>query len=204
MTTAPERTAHSSVEPLILNRWSPRSFSPVDIDPQDLLAFLDAGRWAPSAYNSQPWRFIYTRRNTPEWDRFLSWLIPFNRSWAENASAIVFVASRTITISSRTGEPSPLTTHAFDAGAASVLVQLQASQAGWAVHPISGFDHDLAHAGLELPEDYQLHAALVIGKQANGENLSEELRKREQPSSRVSLKELAFEWRFNASEKSED
>lgn len=104
----------------------------------------------------------------------------------------MFVASRTITISSRTGEPSPLRTHAFDTGAASILVQLQASQAGWAVHPISGFDHDLAHA------------ALVIGKQASAENLSEELRKREQPSSRASLNELAFEGRFNASEKSED
>ncbi|MFT8355562.1 MAG: nitroreductase family protein [Gluconobacter japonicus] len=196
MTTAPDRAPNSEVLPVILDRWSPRAYEPTDIDPQDLLGFLEAGRWAPSAYNIQPWRFIHARRNTPDWDRFLSWLIPFNRSWAENASAIVYIVSRTITISSRTGEPSPLPTHAFDAGAASVLIQLQASQAGWAVHPISGFDHDLAHAGLELPEDYQVHAALVIGRQADAGVLPEGLRQREQPSGRLPLEKIAFEGRF--------
>ncbi|GBQ80410.1 nitroreductase [Acetobacter malorum DSM 14337] len=196
MTTAPDRAPDSAVLPVILDRWSPRAYQPTDIDLKDLLGFLDAGRWAPSAYNIQPWRFIHGRRNTPDWDRFLSWLIPFNRSWAENASAVVYIVSRTITISSRTGEPSLLPTHAFDAGAAAVLIQLQASQAGWAVHPISGFDHDLAHAGLELPEDYQLHAALVIGRQADAATLSEELREREQPSSRLPIEKIAFEGRF--------
>ncbi|AFW02496.1 nitroreductase [Gluconobacter thailandicus F149-1 = NBRC 100600] len=200
MTTAPGRAPNSAVLPAILDRWSPRAYQPTDINLEDLLGFLDAGRWAPSAYNIQPWRFIYARRNTPDWDRFLSWLIPFNRSWAENASAIVYIASRTITISSRTGEPSPLPTHAFDAGAASVLIQIQASQAGWAVHPISGFDRDLAHAGLEFPEDYQVHAALVIGRQGDAGALSEELREREQPSGRFPLAEIAFEGRFRSNE----
>lgn len=197
MTTAPDRAPESSILPVILNRWSPRAFQPEEIDPKDLQVFLDAGRWAPSAYNIQPWRFVYARRNTPDWDRFLSWLIPFNRSWAENASAIIYIVSRTITISGRTGEPSPVPTHAFDAGAASVLIQLQASQAGWAVHPISGFDHDLAQAGLELPEDYQVHAALVIGRQADAAALPEGLRQREQPSDRLPLEKVAFEGRFS-------
>ncbi|UMM08146.1 nitroreductase family protein [Gluconobacter frateurii] len=197
MTTAPDRAPDSDVLPVILNRWSPRAFQPTDIDLKDLLGFLDAGRWAPSAYNIQPWRFVYARRNTSDWERFLSWLIPFNRNWAENASTIVYIVSRTIIISSRTGEPSPVPTHAFDAGAASVLIQLQASHAGWAVHPISGFDHDLARAGLELPEDYQVHAALVIGQQADATALPEEIRQREKPSHRFPLEKLAFEGRFS-------
>jgi nitroreductase len=32
---------------------------------------FEAARWAPSAYNSQPWRFLYARRDTPNWERFL-------------------------------------------------------------------------------------------------------------------------------------
>lgn len=198
MTTSSDRAPGSAVLPLILQRWSPRAYRPEEIAPEVLRKFLDAGRWAPSAYNIQPWRFIHARRSTPDWDRFLSWLIPFNREWAENASAIVYIASRTITISSRTGEPSPLPTHAFDAGAASLLIQLQASHGGWAAHPISGFDHDLAHAGLELPEDHQLHAALIIGRRADGESLPEYLRQREQPSGRLPLEEIAFEGRFRS------
>ncbi|MCE2563448.1 nitroreductase family protein [Komagataeibacter sp. FNDCF1] len=197
MTEAPQRQSDTPVERLILDRWSPRAFMPAPIAREELLAFLDAGRWAPSAYNAQPWRFIHARRGTADWERFLSWLIPFNHGWAQNASAIVYVASHTVTGSEK-AEPVPAPTHAFDAGAAAVLVQLQLSKAGWAAHPVSGFDHDLARAGLELPEDYALHAAIIIGRQGGVESLPEYLRGREVPSTRRPLAEVAFEGRFPA------
>ncbi|GCD58736.1 nitroreductase [Acetobacter pasteurianus NBRC 3280] len=203
MTTAPNRAPDSSVLPVILNRWSPRAFLPEAISKEELLALIDAGRWAPSAYNMQPWRFIYARRGTPEWERFLSWLIPFNQSWAENASAIIYVASQTITLSSRTGEPTPLPTHAFDAGAAAVLIQIQAAHNGWATHPVSGFDHALAHAGLELPEEYELHAAIILGRQGKVETLPESLQKREIPSDRNALDTLSFERRWHSPKEAE-
>lgn len=196
MTSFPDRDAGSSVAPFILNRWSPRAFTPDDITCDELLNIIDAGRWAPSAYNAQPWRFIYARRNTPDWERFLSWLIPFNRAWAEKASAIVYIASRTVTDSARTGEPVDAPSHAFDAGAASFLIQLQANQNGWFTHPISGFDKELAHAGLELPEDHVVHAAIVLGHRGDASQLPENLREREAPSTRASLETLAFEGRF--------
>ncbi|RBM08798.1 nitroreductase family protein [Novacetimonas cocois] len=195
MTEAPERHSDTDVDRLILDRWSPRAFTPAPITEAELLSFLDAGRWAPSAYNSQPWRFIYARRDTPDWERFLSWLIPFNHAWAQNASALVYVASHTVMGGGR-AEPVPSPTHAFDAGAATVLVQLQLSRAGWAGHPISGFDHDLARSGLELPEDHALNAALVIGRQGEAEILPDSLRAREAPSTRRPLSELVFAGRF--------
>ncbi|WP_212377725.1 nitroreductase family protein [Acetobacter persici] len=195
MKKAFDRASDFAVLPVILNRWSPRAFQPVDIRREELLGLLEAGRWAPSAYNRQPWRFIFARRNAADWERFLSWLIPFNRTWAENASAIVYIVSRTITISPKTGESVPSPTHAFDAGAASALIQIQAVHSGWSVHPASGFEHDLAHAGLELPEDYQIHAALLIGRRGDAGGLPEALREREYPSGRLSLDEIAFEGR---------
>ncbi|MCH4092670.1 nitroreductase family protein [Acetobacter sp.] len=196
MTSFPDREAGSQVAPFILNRWSPRAFTPDEITQEGLLNLLDAGRWAPSAYNAQPWRFIYACRNTPSWERFLSWLIPFNRGWAENASAIVYIASRTVTDSARTGEPVEAPSHAFDAGAASVLIQLQANQNGWHTHPVSGFDKELAHAGLELPADHVVHAALVIGHRGSTSQLPENLQEREKPSPRLPLDTLASEGRF--------
>lgn len=197
MNTLAPREAESNVAQFILDRWSPRSFVPDEITQKELLALLDAGRWAPSAYNGQPWRFIYARRNTPDWDHFISWLIPFNRSWAANASAIVYVASRTVTESSSSGEPVEAPTHAFDAGAASLLIQLQANHNGWSTHPISGFDKELAHTGLGLLGDHQLHAAIIIGRRGDPTLLPENLQSREKPSSRAPLETLAFEGRLH-------
>ncbi|MBV1829850.1 nitroreductase family protein [Komagataeibacter sp. AV436] len=202
MTKAPERQSDTPVARLILDRWSPRAFTPAPIAEAELLALLDAGRWAPSAYNSQPWRFIYARRDTPEWERFLSWLIPFNHGWAQHASALVYVASHTV-MSGR-AEPVPAPTHAFDAGAAAVLIQLQASTAGWAAHPVSGFDQERARAGLELPEDYALNAAIVIGRQGEAKSLPESLQEREKPSGRRPLHQLAFQGRFTPGQQEQD
>ncbi|MBO1326658.1 nitroreductase family protein [Acetobacter sp. TBRC 12305] len=199
MPHAPDRKTTYPIAPFIQDRWSPRSFQAAPMTEQDLLSILEAGRWAPSAYNAQPWRFLYALHGTPDWHRFLSWLIPFNQSWAETASALVFVASRTVTLSSKTGEPVPAPTHAFDAGAASLLIQLQANQHGWATHPVSGFDKEIAQAGLELPEDYALHAAIIIGRQGDATALPETLREREAPSDRVALADIAFAGRFKGS-----
>ncbi|POF62852.1 nitroreductase [Novacetimonas maltaceti] len=195
MTKVPARQSETPVDRLILDRWSPYAFTPAPIGEAELLSFLDAGRWAPSAYNSQPWRFIYARRDTAEWERFLSWLIPFNHSWAHNASAVVYVASHTV-MDIGQAEPVPAPTHSFDAGAAAVLVQLQLNRAGWAAHPISGFDRDVARAGLELPDDYALEAAIVIGRPGDVDALPEKLRARNVPSTRRPLAEVAFEGRF--------
>ncbi|MFT8782928.1 nitroreductase family protein [Acetobacter syzygii] len=186
----------SSAAAFILNRWSPRAFVPADITEVELLSLLEAGRWAPSAYNRQPWRFVYARRATSDWDKFLSWLIPFNYSWAENASAIVYVVSQTGAVDPKSGEWKDNPTHAFDAGAASVLVQLQALHNGWAAHPISGFDHAQAREGLGLPEDYALHAAIVIGRRGSKDLLPVGLSERESPSDRLPLKDVIMSGRF--------
>jgi nitroreductase len=57
------RIAGPSVEPLILERWSPRAFDGSAIPDADLETIFDAARWAPSAFNAQPWRFLYARRD---------------------------------------------------------------------------------------------------------------------------------------------
>jgi hypothetical protein len=42
------------VDPLFVNRWSPRAFRPEAMPKGDLQTMLEAARWAPSAYNIQP------------------------------------------------------------------------------------------------------------------------------------------------------
>ena len=39
-------------------RWSPRAFSPKPVETEKLQSLFEAARWAASAFNEQPWRFI--------------------------------------------------------------------------------------------------------------------------------------------------
>ena len=73
------RKSDYDISPLILNRWSPRAMTGAEIDEQELMAIFEAGRWAPSSYNNQPWRFIYAKRNTEHWDRLFNLMVEFNQ-----------------------------------------------------------------------------------------------------------------------------
>jgi len=42
----------------IYNRRSIRKFTQEDVSKENVLRILDAGRWAPSGLNNQPWRFL--------------------------------------------------------------------------------------------------------------------------------------------------
>jgi Nitroreductase family len=60
--SANPRVADYAIHPQFTDRWSPRAFTGETIPEETLLSFFEAARWAPSAYNSQPWRFLYARR----------------------------------------------------------------------------------------------------------------------------------------------
>ena len=57
-----KRKADYSIHSVFTDRWSPRSFSNDSITEDQLLTLLEAARWAPSAFNAQPWRFAYAIR----------------------------------------------------------------------------------------------------------------------------------------------
>jgi nitroreductase len=185
------RQSDHPIDPLFLERWSPRAFDGSEVPDADLMAMFEAARWAPSAFNSQPWHFVYAKRGDPDWGRFLSLLIPFNQGWAHTASVLVYIVSDTLPFTDRkTGEPAPSTTHSFDAGAAWACLALQAMRMGYHAHGMSGIQYDLARAGLGLPERYRLDAACVIGRIGDPALLDEKQRAREYPSGRKAQEEF--------------
>jgi nitroreductase len=194
MTTANSRTAEHPVEPIFLERWSPRAFTGEAISEHELRTMFEAARWAPSSYNSQPWRFVYARRDNAYWDKLLNLLIPFNQSWAKTASAIVFIVS-TGTMQGKEG-PVPSRSHAFDTGAAWGYLALQATFMGWQAHGMVGIEWDRVNAELNLPEGHQVMAGVAIGKQGPASMLPEALAAREVPSQRIPVTEFAFEGGF--------
>lgn len=196
MSSSP-RIAEHEIHEHFINRWSPRAFIPEAIDEKTLLSFFEAARWAPSAYNSQPWRFLYARRDTPNWERFLGLLNEFNRGWAQHASALVIVVSKTTFTAPGATEESPALWHTFDTGAAWAYLALQASISGWHTHAMAGFDQDKTREELKVPEGYDLHAAVAIGKLGDKSTLAEYLQARETPSPRMPLSKLAAEGDFS-------
>lgn len=178
------RVADHPIDPLFVDRWSPRAFDGSEVPDADLCAMFEAARWAPSAFNSQPWHFLFAKRGDANWEPFLSLLVPFNQAWAQTASVLVYIVSDSLPGVDRDGAPKPSSTHAFDAGAAWVSLALQATRMGYHAHGMSGIEMEQARAALGLPERYQLNAACVIGKVGDPAQLDEKQRAREFPSDR--------------------
>lgn len=181
-----------SIQPLIINRWSPRSMTGEEVSEKDLMALFEAARWAPSSYNNQPWRFLFARRSSSSWPLFYDLMIDFNKGWVKNAGAIV------LAISGKNFEHNnkPSRTHSFDTGAAWMAMALEGAARGLVVHGMEGFDYDKAKRDLNVPDDYQIEALIAIGKRAPVSDLPEELQKREVPSDRKQVDEIAIEGRF--------
>lgn len=184
------RVADHDIDPLFLERWSPRAFDGSDIPDADLLRMFEASRWAPSAFNSQPWHFLYAKRGDADWQRFLSLLIPWNQGWARTASVLIYIVSDKTPTADREGRPKPSSTHAFDTGAAWVSLALQATRMGYHAHGMSGIEYERAGPELGLSDRYQLNAACVIGRLGDPAQLDEKQRAREFPSGRKPLAEF--------------
>lgn len=185
-----ERTPDHSILPLFLDRWSPRAFDPRPIDDESLMTLFEAARWAPSSFNSQPWRFAYAKREDACWEDFLGALIPFNQSWVQNASALVYVLSDTKM--DQKGERVPSHSHSFDVGAAWMALALQATAMGLIAHGMTGVDFEAARKVVNAPDEFRVEAAIAIGYQGDKALLPEALQQREVKSGRRPLSETVF------------
>jgi nitroreductase len=191
------QSAHP-VDPLFLDRWSPRAFDGQPIPAADLAVIFEAARWAPSAFNGQPWRFMYARNGDADWPRLLDVLIPFNAGWVARAGALVFIASDTLAPGKPDAPPKTSHSHSFDAGAAWGFMALQATRLGYQAHGMTGVDFERARAELAVPQQFRLEAAVAIGRQGDRASLPESLQAREVPSTRKPLEDLVFHGRFGA------
>jgi len=183
-----QRAADAPAHDQFRRRWSPRSMSGRALSLQAIQALCEAGRWAPSCFNSQPWRFIYALPDTPEWDKLFGLLMDVNQLWAAKAGALVALVSRT----HFQGNDAPAATHSFDAGSAWMSMALQAQHMGLAAHAMWGFHHDQAPQVLDLDDKFATQAIIAFGHPAAAEDLPEPLRERELPSPRKPLEALMF------------
>ena len=187
------RTPEVEVDSMFLDRWSPRAFIDEPIPEHQVRSLFEAARWAPSCYNEQPWLFIYAARREDR-ERFVAALVEKNRLWASRAPMLMFVLARRTFAA--TGKPNR---HgAFDAGAAWMSLALQARKLGLHAHAMAGFDQDKAHEILGVSrEEFEVMAAIAVGRRGDASHLPEDLAAREAPNTRKPLAEVALQGQFS-------
>lgn len=186
------RRAEYAVDSLFIGRWSPRAMSGQPVADDELMSLFEAARWAPSSYNEQPWRFLYAKRDTPQWDMFFDLLVPFNQEWCKNGAVLVVICSKNESMHGGLNY-----THSFDAGAAWQNLALQGYLRGLIVHGMGGFDHEKARIELQIPDGYTVEAMAVIGRHGDPKNLPDYMQENESPSDRKNTKEIVCEGKFN-------
>jgi nitroreductase len=186
------RKADYPIDPLFVKRWSPRAMTGEPLSEQEIMTLFEAARWAPSTYNEQEWRFLYARRDTPQWPLIFDLLVEGNKMWCKNASILVVIVSHQVF--SLNQKPNPV--HLFDVGAAFENIALQGMAMGLVVHGMQGFDFGKARTELKVPDDYDVAAMFAAGRPAPAETLSEPLREREKPSDRKPITQLICEGAF--------
>ena len=155
-----------SLHKLAKQRYSPYHFSDQPVSEETLYEILDTVRLAPSSYNEQPWRFIYTlKENQEAYQRLLECAVADNQQWAKEAPILLLsLAKRHF---SQTGDPNRHAWH--DTGMAVGFLVLKATELGLYVHQMAGFSAEKAYERLNIPEEYQPVAMLALGHLGNDE-----------------------------------
>lgn len=176
MSTAIDHTAQTDAPILdvLAERWSTRVFDPeTPIDEAALASALEAARWAPSANNTQPWRFVVARRGTDAHAAIVAALMGFNQSWAADAGALVVFA----TMSSLEGKP--LVWAAYDTGQAAAHFTVQAHASGLHTHQMGGFDREALASAFGFGDDLAAVTVMAVGALGDIDRVPEALRERE-------------------------
>ncbi|KRF08289.1 nitroreductase [Arthrobacter sp. Soil782] len=185
------RNAETSVPlvPLLDERWSPRSFDPTaTLTDEQLAALLEAARWAPSAANSQPRRFVVGRRGSTTFDAIVKALMGFNAAWAGNSSALIVAIAETSTVE---GEPRQWAE--YDLGQSVAHLSVQAHHEGLHTHQMAGVDWDQITAAFDLADNLKPVTVTAVGVVDEAEKLVDALAERETaPRTRLSLDELVL------------
>lgn len=184
------------VNPVFASRWSPYAYDPDrEVSVADLESLFEASRWAMSAFNAQPWRYVVGVRGRTQaaWDGIFDSLLSGNQGWTKNAPVLALGLIQEHF--EHNGKPNPTALH--DLGAASAALSFEAASRGLSVHQMSGIDPIRAREVFGLEEGIRPVTALAIGYAASDPDPEDEFAKRDQRArQRKELDELVVRGGF--------
>lgn len=192
-----EKPAETAVplHDLLANRWSPRAFTDRPVEPEKLLAVMEAGRWAASSNNGQPWAFIVANKGNPTaFKAMLDCLMDGNQSWAVLAPVLILTFVEPIW----PGQDRANVTAMHDVGMATAMMSVQAEALGLRTHQMGGIHRDKIRDVYAVPPTFEPVSAIAVGYQGAEALLPEEKdRAREaNPRTRKPLEEIVFADKF--------
>jgi nitroreductase len=161
-----------SVAPFITARFSPRAFADTPLSHETMNTLFEAASWAASAMNEQPWVYFYALKGTDGFEKISDCLIPFNKSWAHNAAALVVSVARKTYAAN--GHHNIAAEH--DLGMANTNLLLQAADLEIFSHVMGGFDRAKAAEILNLDENHSPMCVIALGYLGELEQLEEPLK----------------------------
>lgn len=168
-------TPSAALHPVLAARWSPRGFDANhEVGAEELETILEAARWAPSANNTQPWRFLVTARGDAAFAQLLQTLAPGNQVWAHAAGALILAAAETV---DATGAQRRWAE--YDTGQAVAALSVQAQALGLHVHQMGGFDPVRVRDSFELPDSLTPLVVVAVGRHDPDASLPQQLAERE-------------------------
>ena len=181
------------VKEAIDRRRAYRSLDPVEMTDDILDALAESARLAPSCFNNQPWRFVFV--HGPEALERLHEALSRGNDWARAGSMIIAVLAKKeddCIIKDREY-------YLFDAGMGTAFLILRATELGLVAHPIAGYSPRKVRESLDIPDEMQVVALVVLGRHSDTVSpvLSEKQREaeKERPQ-RLPVQSLVFHDRY--------
>ncbi len=146
------------VKEAIGKRRAYRSLAPVDIDDEIVANLAESARLFCSCFNNQPWRYVFV--SDREILRKMHEALSRGNEWAQAASLIIAVFSKPdldCLIRERKY-------YFFDTGMATAAMILRATELGLVAHPIAGFSPKKTREILNIPEEMEVIALVIVGK----------------------------------------
>ncbi|MCX6645563.1 MAG: nitroreductase family protein [bacterium] len=166
------------INEIIANRWSGRAYDTEQpVEKEQLMALLEAARWAPSCFGDQPYRYLVWFRDdeNSRWEDAFKCIAPVNQEWVKNAP--VLIAAIAYSKFKRNGNPNMW--GQYDTGAASENLCLQAVSMGMMAHQMGGFSADALIEAFSIPGDFTPMAMIAVGWPAPADTLEGLLHDRE-------------------------
>ena len=181
-----------TINDTIANRWSGRAYdASQQVSHAQIIALLEAARWAPSCYGDQPWRFIVWDKHADAqaWQQAFDCLAPANQAWVKDAPLLLLVCADSLFSHNQ----HPNRWAQYDTGAAAENLCLQASSMGLIAHQMGGFNAESVQAAFGVPAQYTPMAMVAVGYAAEISSLTGEILSRETAvRTRRPLNELFF------------
>lgn len=164
---------------LILQRQSVRSYSDLPVEKEKLDTCINSARLAPSACNSQPWKFIVV--DEPQLKEKIaketfSTLVSFNKFALEAPAIIAIVMEKPTAISQIGGRIKNKDYSLIDLGIAAEHFCLQAAELGLGTCMLGWFNEKNIKKLLGVPDKRQIGLIITVGYPKT-QNIRQKIRK---------------------------